>query len=140
MLDIFLAEKKMGKQIRSVLAALVVLMIISPIPVLLSSMQSCEAEFGNIELDERFLEFANSMKVRGLERGVEQAFSNEGWNNVRVEITANIDVNVRVSFATVDLSNLVLDSAITNINRIERARTMAAEFLNIERSQVLVID
>ena len=139
-LDIFLSGKKLGKQIRSVLAALVVLMIISPIPLLLTSMQSCEGSFGQIELDDSFLEFANTQKVNALERGVVQAFANEGFRNVGVDIVATIDVNVRVSFVTIDLSNLVLDSGVSSINRVGRARTMAAEFLNIDIHQVLVIE
>jgi len=139
-LDIFLSGKKLGKQIRSVLAALVVLMIISPIPVLLLNMRSCEADFGNIELDDGFLEFANAKKVGALERGVVSAFASEGWNNVRVTIVASIDVNVRVSFVTINLMDLELRAGVANNNLIERARNMAAGFLSIEGSQVLVIE
>ncbi|MCL2555800.1 MAG: hypothetical protein FWE03_02110 [Firmicutes bacterium] len=139
-LDIFLSGKKLGKQIRSVLSALLVLMIISPIPILLTNLRSCEADFGQIELDDSFLEFANSRKVAALERGLVQAFINEGWNNIKVDIIATIDVNIRISFVTIDLTNVVLNFNTGNINIIERARNMAADFLNIERSQVLVIE
>ena len=139
LLDILLSEKKIGKQIRSVLASLVVLIIISPLPILINGLRSCEFDFGVIELDEGFIEYANSRKVASLERGLERALANEGFENVKAEIVAQIDVNVRISFVTLDLTEMVLSSGVLNINRIERVRNLAAELLFIDRGQILII-
>jgi len=137
-LDIFLAEKKMGKQIRSVLAALVVLMIISPIPALITGLQGCSLEVGDVNLDENFLHHANRIKVESLERGLERALADEGFSGVRVQITAQIDVSVRISLVTLNIEDMVLASGIPSANRVERVRGLTADFLRIGREQILV--
>lgn len=141
-LDMFLSEKKLGKMVRSVFASLVILVIISPLPTLLNGCKESPGNFiiNDITLDNKYLEYANSQKRQALEKGLEAALLEEGYKNIKVEITAGFLEKFEINLVKLDLSNLSITKGVSNINKIEKIRDLTAEFLKINRDKIIIYE
>jgi energy-coupling factor transporter transmembrane protein EcfT len=140
-LDIFLSEKKLGKVIRSVIASLIVLMIISPLPALFTGLKSCTFQESDVTLDTDYLDYANKIKVRSLENGLADALDDKGYKNVGVEISAEVGMSeISISVVRLDISEMSLDIGIPNINKAERVKQLTAEFLKISSGKIMVLE
>ncbi|MCL2675885.1 MAG: hypothetical protein FWE84_04800 [Firmicutes bacterium] len=139
-LDIFLSEKKLGKAVRGVFASLTVLIIVSPLPALLSGCKSFDlSSFSEeISLDRDYLNYAEAQKRRALEDGLAAALADKGYKNVACEVTAQFGTTICITLVRLDLSALVISAPATNINKTENIRALAAEFLKIDRGKVVI--
>lgn len=141
-LDMFLAEKKLGKVVRSVFSSLIVLIIISPLPALLNGCKEPQGNFipKEIKLDQKYLEYAKSQKVRALEKGLEAALAEEGYKNIKAEITAELSDKFEISLVKLDISNLNITKGISNINKVEKIRDLTSQFLKINRDKIVIYE
>jgi energy-coupling factor transporter transmembrane protein EcfT len=141
-LDIFLSEKKLGKFVRNIFSSLVVLLLISPIPVLLTDCSSIKEDFlfSNVNLDTSYINYANKQKVKYLQNGVEEALAADGYKKVIVTIDADMSKEIEIELARVDISKMVIETGVGNINKVETIRNLVAKYLNIQKSLVIIDD
>jgi len=142
LLDLFLSEHRMGKYIRSVFAAVTILVIVLPIPSLINNGFNFDTDFiiqNEWEFDQNFLNFADRMRMNSLQRGVEAQLSADGIAGARVEIAGSV-VNQEIIVASVriNLTNAVIQENLAHINRYEHVATLIMRYLSIERGRVVV--
>ncbi|MCL2797763.1 MAG: stage III sporulation protein AF [Firmicutes bacterium] len=140
--DLLLSESKMGKYVRSVFAAVTVLVIILPIPGFFQNGCSFENDFiieNKFTLDENYLAYANRVKLDSLARGVEEQLRQDGIKNAAVCVEGEITASeVKIQLVRVNLKNAVIDEKMQHINKYELVSGKIAEYLGIEKGQVIV--
>jgi len=140
--DLLLSENKMGKYVKSVFAAVTILVIILPIPSLLSNGVNWDNGFiiqNEFELDENFLDFADRIRIRGLEQGIEAQLAADGIRGSSVRIEGTVDnSSIEVRRVQINLSNAVIDTNLTHINRYEHTQGLVAGYLNVDRGRIFV--
>jgi len=143
-LDLFLSEHRMGKYIKSVFATVTILVIVLPIPSLINNGCNFDDNFifqNEFELDQNFLEFADRMRIRSLERGVEAQLSADGIAGARVSIDGIVvNQEIAVELVRINLANAVIQDNLAHINRNEHTASLVARHLHIDRGRVIVYE
>jgi len=125
----------MGKYIKSVFAAVTILVIILPLPSLINN--GCDFDNGfliqnEFELDENFLHFADRMRINSLERGVAAQLSSDGIANAQVNISGVVvNQSIQVERVEINLTNAVIRENLAHINKYEHTQELVARHLNI---------
>ncbi|MCL2062571.1 MAG: stage III sporulation protein AF [Firmicutes bacterium] len=140
--DILLSQSKTGKFVRSVFAAVTVLVIILPLPSIIKNGFNFDSSFiiqDELELDESYLAFAERVKLRSLASGVEAQLSADGFQNTSVSIEGDARGNeIKIQLVRVNLQNVVIDENKRHINKYEEIPRLVAGYLDIGRGQVIV--
>jgi len=138
--DLLLHGNRMHKFIRGVFGFVTLFIIVSPLPSLIKNGFDFDNMFdfgGSFELDQGYLDIINARKIRLLEQGVEDLLETKGVLDAKVKLTATVDgVEIKVSQASVDLSNSVINGNLDNINKYDFVISAVAQALNIDKSQV----
>jgi len=142
-LDLFLSEHRMGKYIKSVFAAVTILVIVLPIPSIINNGFNFDNNFiiqDEIELDQNFLQFADRVRINSLERGIESQLAVDGIAGARVSIQG-IVVNQEIIVQAIDinLENAVIQENLVHINRYEHTTTLIMRYLSIDRFRISVV-
>ena len=142
--DLLMGQTKMGKYVRSVFAAVTVLVIVLPLPSLFQNGCSIDGNFvieSPIDLDENFLQFTSRVKLNHLARGVELQLAQHNINGARVTLDGTATVQeISVQRATVNLQNAVIEPQDPHINVIEWISRLVAQYLHIEQARVVIIN
>jgi len=140
--DLLLSESKMGKYVRSVFAAVTVLVIVLPIPGFIQNGCNFENDFiieNSFTLDESYLSYANRVKLDHLAKGVEEQLRQDGIKNAYVAIEGQITVSdIKIQLVRVNLKNAVIDENKAHINKYELVSGKVAEYLSIEKGQIVI--
>ena len=140
--DLLLSESRMGKYVRSVFAAVTVLVIILPIPGFVQNGFNFDQNFiieNSFSLDENYLSFANRVKLDHLARGVEEQLSQDGIKNASVTVEGDASAtDIKIQLVRVNLKNAVIDENKAHINKYELVSGKIAEYLNIEKGQIVI--
>jgi len=140
--DLLLSESKTGKYIRSVFAAVTVLVIILPIPSLVQNGFRFDSGFiiqNELVLDENYLSYANRVKLAYLARGVEEQLRQDGVLNVSVAIEGTVSPqDIKIQLVRLNFKNAVIDEKTRHIYEYERVKQLVAEYLKIEKGRIIV--
>jgi len=141
--DLLLAENKMGKFVKSVFAAAVILVIILPLPSLLNNGCNFDENFiiqNQFELDRNFLEFADRMRMNSLARGVEAQLREDGVSGARVSIEGRVENNdIIVDLVKVDISSANFETIAGQFNPHDLVGRLVSGYLHIDRFRVVVV-
>ena len=140
--DLLLSESKMGKYIRSVFAAVTVLVIILPIPGFFQNGFKFDRDFileNSFTLDENYLSYANRVKLDHLARGVEEQLRLDGIRNALVTVEGSATASdIKIQLVRVNLKNAVIDENKAHINKYELVSGKVSEYLSIEKGQIII--
>ena len=139
--DLISAGGRMSKYIRSVFAAVTVLVIILPLPSLIRNGINFDSSFliqNEFELDENYLRWAETVKLSALARGVQEQLRQDGVQGAVVTVEGSARANnITIELVRVNLENVVIDGNNQHINKYELIRQLVAEYLSIDRGQVI---
>ena len=139
-IDVILPSGSTSKYISGIFAIVVMFVIISPVLSWVNKGYNIKDYFTlqDISLDEKLLYNINNSKFTELEKEIEKELSDNGYNNITVDIQFSIDAtNVKISQVLVDLSNLVINENCVNINRYVYIRQVVQSKLNITKEVIV---
>jgi len=141
--DLLLAENKMGKFVKSVFATVTILVIILPLPSLMRNGCNFDENFiiqNEFELDRNFLEFANRIRINALERGVEAQLREDGVTGARVSIEGRVENHdVVVDRILIDIANANFETIAGQFNPRDLVQRLIAGYLNIDRARIVIV-
>jgi len=141
-IDLLMSEHKMGKYIRSIFAAVTILVIILPIPSIMQNGINFDNSFiiqNEWELDENFLTFATRVRLNALARGVEAQLASGGISGTEIRLEGSMqNQEVIVYSARVNMQNASITTNITNIDKHSHVQGLVAGYLFIDRGLVTV--
>ena len=143
LIDLLLGEKKIGKYIKSVFAAVTILVIIMPIPSIIQNGIDFNNSFifqNDFVLDESFLEFSQRVRLNALASGVERQLESDGVGGARVSITGSVEqiAEINIELVRVNLENAVIQPNHAHIHKYELTKDLVSRYLNIERGRIIV--
>jgi hypothetical protein len=140
--DLMLSEGKTAKYIKSVFAAVTVLIIILPLPGIIKNGIDFDAPFminNQLELDNGYLNYTAELKLRAIARGVEEQLDKDGVHKAAVRITGSATgVDIKIEKVDVNLTNSVIDENKGHINKYELLSGLISGYLSIDKGLVSV--
>ena len=135
LVDLLLTKSRLKSVIRSVFATITVLVVVTPLPKLVST--------GSFDLDAditdgEFLTYASDLKIGVLERAVERALAAQGIE-ATVEIEGTADTDIAIERVTINLSADGIQDENEHINKYDSVRRLAADYLNVEEDRITVV-
>lgn len=141
--DLILPDSNMSKYIKSTLASVTILVVIMPLPSLISSGFDWDEELFNssqITLDEDFLDYTTSVKASYLEEGLLSQLQDDGVQNLTLDITCHSsDGEIIVDYVYINMDKIVLVSQDEHINSSEQVIALICSYLEIESWQVVIL-
>ena len=140
LINIIMPDGNMSKYINNVFALIIVFVIISPIPALLNYDMDLDQILtnANAEIDNNFIYVINSQTIDQLESMLEVLIEREGYENIEVVATANIfDTPMNIQKITIDLSNLVINSDASHINKYSKIKEIVLNNILIKEEDVV---
>ena len=140
--DLLLGGRRIGKFVKSVFASLTILIIVSPLPSLLNAELNVDGFlfYENVQIDEGFIQYSSSQKASVLERALADELDNHGYKQVTVSIEGQFDSEIKISFVSVNLRNLVMDEKVAHINKYDAITAIASEFLDVNKGVIVVYE
>ena len=138
--DLLLHKSRVKNIIRSVFATVSILIIVTPLPSLISNGPNIDWNdiMNEFEYDDNFLDYIDNEKISIMEKALIAAFESEGIKGLKIEITADTEGNdLIIKRITIDLSNSVMNCDSVNINKYEFIKEKGADAYRklIERSE-----
>lgn len=141
-IDLVLPTGRMQKYLKSVFAAILVLIIVLPIPSIIKNginFDSGSLFENDFTLDDNYLDYSNSIKYSYLEKGVVSALAEDGIKNAKVTITGGSDKNIyKISLVKINLQNSVIDEDLQHINKYELVRDKVTAYLKVDKGLVII--
>lgn len=141
--ELFLSETRTGKFVRTVCATVTVLIIVSPLPMLLSGNISFDGNFdieNGYEIDGKYIDFINNKKLEIMSKNLRIVLKNEGIDNADVDILGEWDSagEITLKQVKINLSKSVIDEKLQHINKYELTKEKVTKYLKIETEKVVV--
>lgn len=140
--DLVLSGKRMGKFVNAIFASLTILIIVAPIPnIIKNGFDGDNILFiPGISVDDSYLDYANKLKVRSLERGVEDALSKEGYRGIQIEIVGEFGDEISIKSVSINLSELVMDDKVVHINKYETITRFVSDYLGVDKGVIMIYE
>lgn len=137
--DLVLPSGRMNKFVKSVFAAVTVLLIVLPLPSLLQN--GCDkGKFllnEDVPLQDDYLAYTASVKKEKLVQGLRAALESDGITLGDVEIDGDFSASVpRVEKVRINLSQVVMRGQTEHIHKYTTVRTKVAAYLTIDEDAV----
>ena len=131
--EMFLPQGKMRSVIRSVMATVAVLVIVTPLPNLINNGFSFE--FADVEavVDSDYIDYTDSMRGKALSAAAEMYLSQNGYEGVEVSVDVS---GFTVKSVQVNFSESGIMQNGTHINKSE-IKKLLAEYFGIEKEAVM---
>lgn len=143
LVDLVLPSGKMNGYIKSVFAAITVLIIVLPLPNLLkNNFRPDSFIFGKeVELQENYIEYSNNIQVKAIERGLKEALAADGITLGTVEIECDFSATVaKVEKVKVNFGQVVIVGQSEHINKYELIRSKISQYLTIDKDVILIYE
>ena len=132
--ELFLAESKTGKFVRTVCATVTVLIIVTPLPALFSGKLSFANGFefnGSYEIDGEYIDFINEKKLEIMQENLQKVIEAEGVSGAVVSIKGEWDSGGEITLKQVEinLSKSVIHENNEHINKYDRVRACVMQYL-----------
>lgn len=139
--DLLGENSRVKGYLKWVLSTAVILVIIMPLPTILS--KGIEAEWadvaGDITIDENFVAREEAKKLKLLEKAISFALEKDGISGAMVTVKGKTENNrYEIEKVTVDLRNSVIKTNETNINKNEFIRERVRAFLSKEVETTII--
>lgn len=138
--DLLLSGKRMGKFVKGVLSSITIMIIVAPLPELLSGKLTLNGDgfMQSVTINENFVEYGNSLKVSSLENAVRSHLESKGYYGVDVKIGGEFSEKINIATVTVNLSNLVMDEKLAHINKYDAIKCEVSEFLDVDKGVIMI--
>ena len=137
--DVLIPKGQMEKYVKGVFAFVMVLVIIAPIPKILSSEINMGEIFKSEEivLQQNFLEQTNQNKLTLCKQAVEAEIESRGIDGVKVTAYGNIfDIDMKIEKIFVDLSELVINEKTEHIDIKKTVTDIVLNMTNLKKEQI----
>lgn len=140
--DLILAENKISKYVKSIMALVLIFVIVSPLPKLFKSGLNLNSFLDDsMQLNTDYNNVFNDEQIRVLERNLQQKLKEGGFDNVEVTIWADFEQNnMKINYIFVDSQNLVLMENDQHININEAIKILLMEQTGIDEERVVFND
>ncbi|MCH5350450.1 MAG: hypothetical protein J1F39_00580 [Clostridiales bacterium] len=133
--EMLLPKGKTKTVIRSVVATVTVLAVITPIPSLIKGeMFSFDFESGAVETDEDYLSYVDGMKKTAIEKSVTGYLEDKGYRGIKVSV--ELDGVWRVKSASLDFSQSGITDKDSHIHKNEVIK-LVAECLQLNEEAIM---
>lgn len=139
--DLLLTKSRLKNFIRSIFATVSILVIITPLPSLVKNGFNIDFSDiqGEIQLDDNFLDYAQKLKIKALEKSMVSAFDQEGISGLIIQVTAVVNGNeIEVKRVTIDLRNSVINENLTNINKYEFIKERVKKYIGKQEVEIVI--
>ena len=134
--DLFLGDTRMAKFVRVATAAIMLLIVVTPIPSLISggALKLDNFTFGyQFETDQRYADYVAEQKRAAIENSLKRALAEKGLKNASVKAKVEDEI-----FIEINLSDCVIDEKIKHINKNELALSVVYDQTGIDESRVTI--
>ena len=140
LIDVILPSGSTSKYISGIFAIFVMFVMISPVLTFIKSDYKLSDYFTNvdIELNQNLLYTINDNKFNAMEDTITKHLQNKGYNNVVIDIQFTLEAdNVEITQVLVDLTNLVINTNSTNINRYVYIRQVVMQHIAVTEEVIV---
>ena len=140
LIDVILPSGSTSKYISVTFAIFVMFVMISPVLTFIKSDYKLSNYFTNvdIELNQNLLYTINDNKFNAMEDTITKHLQNKGYNNVVIDIQFTLEAdNVEITQVLVDLTNLVINTNSTNINRYVYIRQVVMQHIAVTEEVIV---
>ena len=140
LIDVILPSGSTSKYISGIFAIFVMFVMISPVLTFIKSDYKLSDYFTNvdIELNQNLLYTINDNKFNAMEDTITKHLQDNGYNNVIIDIQFTLDAdNVEITQVLVDLTNLVINTNSTNINRYVYIRQVVMQHIAVTEEVIV---
>ena len=140
LIDVILPSGSTSKYISGIFAIFVLFVMISPVLNFIKHDYKLSDYFTkvDIELNEKLLYTINNNKFDALEGDIETQLTQDGYTNVIVDIQFNINAdNVEITQVLIDLTNLVINEKVPNINKYVYIRQVVTSKVAVSEEVVV---
>ena len=142
-IDLVLPSGRMNKYVKSVFAAVTVLVVILPLPNLLKNGCSADEFIPNIkvETDDKYLEYTQNIKKNYIIKGLKAALSNDGITLGEMSIEGDFSsVAPVITAVKINLSQVVIVGQSEHINKYELLRSKVCRYLSVDEDVVAIYE
>lgn len=137
-IDLLLTKSRLKTFIRAIFASVTVLIIVTPIPAFIKSGLKADFDWGGIELDDGYLDYAENYKLNALARSVEAALEKDGITKAAVTVEGEVKEEIVVRSVTINLSDSVIDGETEHINKYAEVKKKVSGYLGISEDKIRV--
>lgn len=142
-IDLVLPSGRMNKYVKSVFAAVTVLVVILPLPNLLKNGCSADEFIPNIkvETDDKYLEYTQNIKKNYIIKGLKAALSNDGITLGEMSIEGDFSsVAPVITAVKINLSQVVIVGQSEHINKYELLRNKVSLYLAVDKDVIAIYE
>lgn len=140
LVDLVLPIGQTKKYIKGVFAFIVVFVIISPLPAILSKEFSIDDIFEEdaIVIQEDFIYQINRDRLNTIENMIILDLKEQGVTNIEIIVSANVFTNkMEIDAVFVDLSRVVLNEELEHIDINELVANSILKYVSVEKSNIV---
>lgn len=131
--EMLLPQGRLRNAIRSVMATIAVLVIVTPLPQLLNSKITLDFPLDAIKLDSEYIAFVENKNRELIELAATRFLESKGINGVKLDVRL---VGYCVKSVTVDFSEIGITGNTAHINKSEITKLLA-DYFGIEKEAVM---
>lgn len=138
--DIVLPTGQTSKYIKAIFGFCIMLVIISPLPKLVSGNFKLDDLFvgGTIKIDEQFVYESNKRKLTYLETNIKKELENQQIFGIELSVFGDVfSKNMTIENVFVDLSGLVINENNKHINIKKAVEEAILKYVNIEKERIV---
>ncbi len=134
--DLFL-NGRTGKFIKAIFASLTILVIIAPLP---SIVRGIKTDFGDIAIDNAFVEIALSERTDALCDGLVKYLESNGVSGAEISVTLKEGSVFDIKNVIVNLQKAVIDKKYEHIDKCELVSELICSGLKISKGDVILYE
>lgn len=140
LIDIILPSGTISKYISGIFAIVVMFVMISPVLTFIKNDYKLSDYFtsSDIQINEKLLYSINNSKLNAVGQQIQKELSDNGYSNVEVDIQFKVVAdNVEITQVLVDLTNLVINQNLANINSYVYIRQVVMKHLAVTEEVIV---
>ena len=140
-IDIILPSGKMEKIVKMAMSLIIVFVIASPIPGLITKVKNFNANEQNDLIDLEYVKKINLQKIDAVEERIKDDLKQAGISNIEIELMCDLSsTQIKYIFANIDARSVVLEEKAQGIDLIETVKQSVLKFIQIEKENILVYE
>ncbi len=142
-IDLILPSGRMNKYIKSVFAAVTVLIVILPLPSLVKNGCSPDGVLlgENVQLQDKYINYAEELKKKSLINGLKSALEADGIKLGEVYVEGDFSLAApEIKSVKINLSQVVIVGQSEHINKYELLRNKVSLYLAVNKDVIAVYE
>ncbi|MCI8595974.1 MAG: hypothetical protein HFE35_04040 [Clostridia bacterium] len=142
-IDLVLPSGRMNKYIKSVFAAVTVLIVILPLPSLVKNGCSPDGFLlgENVQLQDKYISYTEELKKKSLIGGLKSALESDGIKLGDIEIDGDFSAAApEIKSVRINLSQVVIVGQSEHINKYELLRNKVSLYLAVDKDVIAIYE